>query len=791
MDVLIAVVVILGVLLVLAGVGLAITRRQATGWDQSRADLRQQAATIHRRLQQALKELADDPGEPYAPMIKEGRTLAQAGTAALDRARAQLSQPPAANLAANPAWKLALVVPMATELGQRLAWWWRWRSARRTVRRAEQSLTRTQGALGNLAGVSKAEKRATLQLRQQAIELKPDLEANNQGGALDAELAKLAEAMPLLDRIDQLLAGAEPTQARVIQAYPLRIQAAGLVDGAAASLKHHQRQHTRLTPALEGARRKLAELEAMLQAEEEGAGRPAPVHREKIAALRKRYQDLEKHLARGAFKEVETGAPALSGDILETQGAFGKIRKERDKTAAEREVVKARLEDQRNWVKAAGPSNPEGTSQGSQRLPVFQYEMDLAQAWITRLQDRTAALDRLLTSESAADFQKDRSLSLLPIDREHEEFKRNRVAYEALRPRYTPSAFQEVNSHAIDLIADLKDRHASYQAEARLTGLVERRNLHEAAWERLSAVTTLPESQLKEILANLNALHRTHEALKQDCIRAEQVLGRVHADFEGARAALDDPIFLQCERIRQDCDAYLTEQVEPLCARIGTYQGSLTRRDEDFKSMASQLGLARVKARRLIEEYQTRLEKASSEVITSTQSLVQLDEDLGKLAGIANLDYEDRLGPARQEIAGWLAQSSRVTQSSLRELSAYAQTGGTLLARAREIHSSLNADITRVETARREVMADVLAADRAITEAQLAQDNQPAFKSRPGAISLRDARQLLQQARTCLQELDHPAQRLRPAEAARLLESARGQASAAAAAASEFLKAPD
>jgi hypothetical protein len=587
-----------------------------------------------------------------------------------------------------------------------------------------------------------------------------------------------------------LLAAADPVQARVAQAYPLRIRAAGLVDQAAAALKHHQRQHTRLTPALTVVRQKLEELETTLKAEEEGAQRPAPLHRDKIAAFRKRYQDLEKRLERGAFKDVESGISNLSDNILETQGALNKIRKERDKAATERETVKPKLEKQQNWVQAAVTSSTEGDTQDQQKTAAYPYEMDLAQAWIARLRERLVALDRLLTSESTADFEKDRSLSLLPIDREHEEFKRNRQAYETMRPRYTSEAIQEVNSHAIDLIADLKDRHTSYQTESRLTGLIERRNLHEAVWERVSTVASIPESQLKEILADLNTLHRTHEALKQDCARAEQVLGKARADFDGARGLLEDPIFLQCESIRQDCDAYLAEQVGSLCDRIGTFQGSLTRRDEDFKSMASQLGQAKVKARKLIDEYQARLEKTSSEVSQSRESLVKLDEDLGKLEGIANLDYADRLAPVRQEIAGWMAQSPRVTQSSLRELSAYAEAGGELLARAREVHTTINTHFSQIEAARRETVAEVLAAEHAITDAQLALESQPAIESRRGENTLQDARQQLQQARTCLQELDHPAQKLRPSEAARLLEAARSQAVAAADAANEILKAP-
>lgn len=780
-------IVIVGiVLLTLAAWGLMALRRQAAKWDQKRAASRQQAAAVHRRLLQSEKEFGSDPGDPYSPLIKEGSARVQKGKATLEQVRVQLTQPACASLKTWPVQSLALIIPLILELERRLIWWWHWQSASRQLEHATRSQEAVQGILARLAVIDKQEKRAAAQLRQQAGDLRLALEAHNEGGALAGDLQKLDGASLLLDQVELLLSGAEPARAKVAAAYPLRLNAARLIEDASSSLKHHHHQRTRLTPALVDASKKLDELERIVKAEEENSRRPAPAHRDKIATMRKRILELEATLVRGAYQQVDSGTQALISEIQEVQQTFNKIRKERDKTSGERAQVKDRLGEQRKYIQQvlSAPADPGAGSE-------VRYELDLAQAWMVRLQDRAAVLDRLLGSESLNDYQKDHSISFLPVDREKEEFKRNRAAYEALRPRFTASLIKELNSLTIDLVADLKDRHLNYQNEAHLQNLVERRNHLEAAWERVSGVTTILESRFKESLADLNDLRKTFEILHQDCARAEDVLGRARADYEQAKLLLNDTSFLECERIRPDCDTYLAGQVEPLCDRVGTYHGSLTRRDEDYHAMAAQLSQARNKARRLLDEYQTRLDRTTIEVRQCDEDLRKVEDGLAELAGNPALDFESPTAPIRLSISGWRAQVQRTMQSSLRDQSMTCQSGSAILSRARENYAALSTEATQIEAARRKAVAQVLEADRTINDAQLKLNTlPPGTGSRPGGNPLRSARQLLQQAKTCLQDLDHPAHRLALADVYRLLELAQTQANTALEDAREILNLP-
>ncbi len=724
--------ILIGLLLLAAGLALWQLRGAA-------ADLARRAALLARtrQLSREFSALArrqpTNPGEPYASRLARLGKSIRRGWEQNKRTEARLaraqSQP-----AFEPAWRLALIVPLMGELVSRLRIWLETAWLERQAAAAEKVLAEAAHLQEEMAGLGKQEQAAVTRLRQDAQALQGELDGHRLAAALVVEREKLVKVAAELDLAAGKLdaAAGEPTRAQVVEIYPLRVQAEQELKGIRQAMHGHESSHERLRPRMARQRERLEAYEQALASDEER--RPAPKLHERSAAAHQALTDLEEALARGEYNAIEPGLTELAARQKELEENLKKLSGLRSRLGAAQEQTSAALTSLRQWM----------------RLYPAPFVLDTAQEQVQALQSKLQEQARTAGSEEPAELEAASLVALDELRKSQSSFEHSLEIYQRLAPLLTAEAIEGLQKRGEHLAARLKLRHASYQEKARLSTLEEHLARLTEGWKRVQGADPDRQSDLTRLGPVMQQVESSWNQLERDTQRAFEALEQAKAAQERALARLEEEVFselvalAQMEGTEWAAEARrLMEQRQPLVERAG-------HGNEDFAAVLTETEALLKEAAKLTHEYQFRMARAQTETTRLVDILNSLADRLDRLEQHPYLDFGERVGGHLDALRRWLGQAQTPAQTGLERWAGLAEHGAQLRQEAEVLCRSMEAEAAAADQERAWTEDMLVTAEEYLGGAR---QQQP-----PNAFNgeLTSARSLLETARRKLSALASP-----------------------------------
>ena len=667
--------ILFGLLVLAAGLALWLMRSAAASLTRRRAALLTRTQRLSREFSALARRQPANPGEPYASRLaRMGKGIRQ-GWEQSKRTEARLThaqtQP-----AIEPAWRLALVVPLISELTSRLRIWVETVQLERQVAAAEKVLGEASRLQEEMEGLGKQEQAAVSRLRQDAQALQEELAGHRLAPALAVEREKLGKVAADLEQAAGKLdaAASEPTRAQVVEIYPLRVQAELELAGIRKALHGHEDRHERLRPRMARQRERLEAFEQALAAEE--GRRPAPKLHERSAVARHALTGLEGALARGEYAAIEPGLVELATRQKELEENLKKLSGLRSRLAAAQEQTSAALTSLRQWM----------------RLYPAPFVLDTAYEQVQTLQSKLQEQARAAASEEPAELEAASQVTLDELRKSQSNFEHSLEIYQRLAPLLTAESIEGLQKRGEHLAARLKLRHASYQEKARLSTLEEHLARLSEGWKLVQGADPDRQSDLTRLGPAMQQVEGSWNQLERDAQRAFETLEQAKAAQERTLARQEEEVFselvtlAQMEGTEWAAEArHLMEQRQPLVERAG-------HGNEDFAAVLTETEALLKEAAKLTHEYQFRIARAQTETTRLVDILNSLADRLDRLEQHPYLDFGDRAGGHLDALRRWLGQAQTPAQSGLERWAGMAEHGAQLRQEAEMLCRSLEAE---------------------------------------------------------------------------------------------------
>jgi hypothetical protein len=726
----VALAVLAALLIVAAVVGLRWLRSQWPEMFRRRGEALARARQLTKDFSNLARRQPVIPAEPYATRLEQAGKGIRAGWERARRCEAQLrADQPEPVFYTNR--QLALLLPLAHELGLRLVeetelvWW------ERQLERAGKELEQARQRLADIEGLGKQEQSTLERVRQETHQYHQKLSEHPLAPALAAELDNLSKLASDLDEANAKLENGEPSPAQVVEVYPVRVQAEKSLGAIRQAAQGHEANSARLKPRVERAREHLDAFDKALSSEE--ARRPAPKLRERTSAAQKTLEGLENSLKHGEYAAIEPGLAALATQQKELEDTLKKLAALRTRLNAAQEQVGTTLTGLQQWLKQYPPP----------------YMMDTSEEQLAGLQARLKEQVQAAVSEEPAELEAACQVSLEEIRKTQASYERSFEIYQRVAPRLTPEAVDGLQKRGEHLAARLKLRHSSYQEKAKLALLEEHLGKLAESWPFIQKSDPNRESDLIKLGSALVQVEATWGELERDNQRVFETLEQVKAQQERATLRLEDEVFNEVAALAQlagtewgALSQRLIELRQPLLERAN-------KGGEDFTAVQADAETLFKDASRITRDFQFRLARAQTDVKQLVDTLNGLADRLDRLEQHPYLDFGERAGAPLDQARLWLGQAQTPAASGFERLSTLSEQGAQLAQLA--------------EAACRAMEAETAAADqdRAWTEDMLATAEEFLGQARAQRLNaysgeLASAHNLLETARRKMELLAAP-----------------------------------
>ncbi len=651
--VLIVLVVVYGVVALVLSLSALWLRRRAPNAARKLHEMQSLAPLIQERLNNVVSKLQQPIDEPpYAALYQQAASFAQRAQDAHAQAFQRLGRSEVINLHQQPLWRALMIVPVLSEVIQRVRWERLIKAAAHLLRDVQHSIDQIDITLRHIEGLPDEERQALSAASQRVAELRQVLRSEVRTKlTLDAE-------MQLVEQVTQDVASARAyldadsiTPEAVITAHRMRRTVEERINDLFARAEAIQTQRVEAAQVVRQAENALEQLKLRVEADE-ASGIPRPRFRAQLSASLDGLNAAIAALDAGEYEAAQTQSRSLIAEAKSHTQTLESLERARVSLSMSVDKATARLNTLEDWIAEMRESvAPDALEQYRNQFRETLDQMRAALnaedvAILESAMEQKHALDRLF---NAADRSRSETIALL-----HERSQHLRVLNHESVSTMVALAEQRAK--------DLSGLHERYQQPVTPSQLLQQSAELKMMWDRLvGEIAATKQSTLPGLVQSLDEARAVLDTLRRDVQSADQQLAQADQQRQRADQLLHSSESAQLQQklaevatlgkaFEMDVKALLDQRADLLAA--------YGQAAPDFYQIAADSEQWLNRANHLLAQYDAEHRKAQIELQACVRAIEGASAALDSLDAEQGFNFRARVNLLIQRARDWLASAT-------------------------------------------------------------------------------------------------------------------------------------